>query len=41
MKVTDLKTRGCQDTIIAATDGLNGMSETLGGPVFPATFSEP
>jgi putative transposase len=37
MKVfTDLKTRGCQDILIAVTDGLNGMSEALGA-VFPAT----
>jgi transposase-like protein len=37
MKVfTDLKTRGCQDILIAVTDGLKGMSEALGA-VFPAT----
>jgi putative transposase len=37
MKVfTDLKTRGCQDILIAVTDGLKGMSEAL-GTVFPAT----
>jgi putative transposase len=30
MKVfTDLKTRGCQDILIAVTDGLKGMSEAL------------
>ena len=34
MKVfTDLKTRGCQDILIAVTDGLKGMSEALGGGV--------
>ncbi len=32
MKVfTDLKTRGCQDILIAVTDGLKGMSEALSG----------
>jgi putative transposase len=37
MKVcTDLKTRGCQDILIAVTDGLTGMSEALAA-VFPAT----
>jgi len=37
MKVfTDLKTRGCQDILIAVTDGLKGMSEALAA-VFPAT----
>ena len=37
MKVfTDLKTRGCQDILIAVTDGLKGMSEALDA-VFPAT----
>ncbi len=37
MKVfTDLKTRGCQDILIAVTDGLKGMSEALTA-VFPAT----
>ena len=37
MKVfTDLKTRGCQDILIAVTDGLKGMSEALAG-IFPAT----
>jgi putative transposase len=37
MKVfTDLKTRGCQDILIAVTDGLKGMSEALVA-VFPAT----
>lgn len=30
MKVfSDLKTRGCQDILIAVTDGLKGMSEAL------------
>src|SRR5207245_8750459 len=33
---TDLKTRGCQDILIAVTDGLKGMSEALTA-VFPAT----
>jgi putative transposase len=33
---TDLKTRGCQDILIAVTDGLKGMSEALGA-VYPAT----
>jgi putative transposase len=37
MKVfTDLKTRGCQDILIAVTDGLKGMSEALDA-IFPAT----
>jgi putative transposase len=37
MKVfSDLKTRGCQDILIAVTDGLKGMSEALGA-VFPQT----
>lgn len=37
MKVfTDLKTRGCQDILIAVTDGLKGMSEALSA-IFPAT----
>ena len=37
MKVfTDLKTRGCQDILIAVTDGLKGMSEALAA-VFPET----
>src|SRR5919109_4069898 len=37
MKVfTDLKTRGCQDILIAVTDGLKGMEEALGA-VFPQT----
>jgi transposase-like protein len=37
MKVfTDLKTRGCQDILIAVTDGLKGMSEALAA-VLPAT----
>src|SRR5262245_39772388 len=37
MKVfTDLKTRGCQDILIAVTDGLKGMSEALTA-VFPQT----
>jgi transposase-like protein len=36
MKVfTDLRTRGCQDILIAVTDGLKGMSEALAA-VFPA-----
>ena len=33
---TDLKTRGCQDILIAVTDGLKGMSEALTA-IFPAT----
>jgi len=33
---TDLGTRGCHDILIAATDGLKGMSEALAA-VFPAT----
>lgn len=33
---TDLKTRGCQDILIAVTDGLKGMAEALGA-VFPRT----
>jgi putative transposase len=37
MKVfSDLKTRGCQDILIAMTDGLKGMSDALAA-VFPAT----
>jgi len=37
MKVfSDLKTRGCQDILIAVTDGLKGMSEALAA-VFPDT----
>jgi transposase-like protein len=37
MKVfADLRTRGCQDVLIAVTDGLKGMSEALAA-VFPAT----
>lgn len=37
MKVfTDLQTRGCQDILIAVTDGLKGMSEALAA-VYPAT----
>jgi len=37
MKVfTDLKTRGCQDILIAVTDGLKGMSDALSA-VFPET----
>jgi putative transposase len=37
MKVfTDLKSRGCQDILIAVTDGLKGMSEALAA-VFPVT----
>jgi putative transposase len=37
MKVfTDLKTRGCQDILIAVTDGLKGMSEALDA-VYPPT----
>jgi putative transposase len=37
MKVfTDLKTRGCQDILIAVTDGLKGMEEALAA-VFPRT----
>jgi transposase-like protein len=37
MKVfSDLKTRGCQDILIAVTDGLKGMSEALAA-VFPRT----
>ncbi len=37
MKVfNDLKTRGCNDILIAVTDGLKGMPEALGS-VFPAT----
>jgi putative transposase len=37
MKVfTDLKMRGCQDILIAVTDGLKGMAEALAA-VFPAT----
>ena len=34
MKVfTDLKTRGCEDILIAVTDGLKGMSRGAGGGV--------
>lgn len=33
---SDLKTRGCQDILIAVTDGRKGMSEALAA-VFPAT----
>jgi transposase-like protein len=33
---TDLKTRGCQDILIAVTDGLKGMSEALAA-IYPAT----
>src|SRR5688572_8348992 len=33
---TDLKARGCQDILIAVTDGLKGMSEALAA-VYPAT----
>lgn len=33
---TDLKTRGCQDILIAVTDGLKGMEEALAA-VFPRT----
>lgn len=37
MKVfTDLRTRGCQDILIAVTDGLKGMPEALAA-VFPKT----
>jgi putative transposase len=37
MKVfSDLKTRGCQDILIAVTDGLKGMSEALAA-VYPRT----
>lgn len=37
MKVfTDLKMRGCQDILIAVTDGLKGMEEALGA-VYPQT----
>jgi transposase-like protein len=37
MKVfTDLRTRGCQDILIAVTDGLRGMPEALAA-VFPMT----
>src|SRR5438093_4739921 len=37
MKVfSDLKTRGCQDILIAVTDGLKGMSEAIAA-VFPQT----
>ena len=37
MKVfTDLKTRGCQDILIAVTDGLKGMSEALAA-IYPQT----
>jgi hypothetical protein len=41
MKVfTDLKTRGCQDILIAVTDGLKGMSEALAA-VFPDAQNAP
>src|SRR5258705_8416172 len=33
---TDLKTRGCQDILIAVPDGLKGMSEALAA-AYPAT----
>jgi putative transposase len=33
---TDLRTRGCQDILIAVTDGLKGMSEALEA-AYPAT----
>jgi putative transposase len=33
---TDLKTRGCQDMLIAVTDGLKGMSDALAA-VYPET----
>ena len=33
---TDLKSRGCQDILIAVTDGLKGMSEALAAG-YPAT----
>ena len=37
MKVfTDLRTRGCQDILIAVTDGLKGMSDALAA-IFPET----
>jgi transposase-like protein len=37
MKVfSDLKTRGCQDILIAVTDGLKGMSDALAA-IYPAT----
>jgi putative transposase len=37
MKVfTDVRTRGCQDILIAVTDGLKGMSEALAA-IFPTT----
>ena len=37
MKVfTDLKTRGCQDILIAVTDGLKGMSDALAA-IYPQT----
>ena len=37
MKVfTDLKARGCQDLLIAVTDGLKGMSEALAA-IYPTT----
>ena len=37
MKVfTELKTRGCEDILIAVTDGLKGMSEAIEA-IFPAT----
>ena len=40
MKVfNDLKTRGCNDILIAVTDGLKGMGEAL-GVVYPATTQQ-
>ena len=33
---TDLKTRGCQDILIAVTDGLKGMSEARAA-IYPQT----
>ena len=36
---TDLKTRGCQDILIAVTDGLKGMCEALAAG-YPATTLE-
>lgn len=41
MKVfTDLKTRGLTDILIAVTDGLEGMSETM-GVGYPANDCKP
>jgi putative transposase len=37
---TDLKARGCQDILIAVTDGLKGMREALGA-AFPQTTRQP